>query len=219
MNILPVFPLSHAYLPGDDVVLRVFEDRYVAMMGDVMAGSRTFASVLISRGSEVGGEDERFDHGVVVRVDSIGPQPGSLVLSGTATECCSILEWSSDAVYPAAVVVPATEQSLSLRDLHDACSSLSLLAQRTRRILELVAAAEDGRSDADFVAVAAGRWWAEGVAEAHAWRAFWVVARRVPCGALDRYQLLRPGHLLQRIALLRQTIDHVSELVEFGLRA
>lgn len=70
-----MFPLGSVIFPFTAVPLRVFEPRYQHLLDDVMAGDRTFGTVLIERGSEVGGGDERFAVGTVVQVASVGRLP------------------------------------------------------------------------------------------------------------------------------------------------
>ena len=42
-----IFPLGTAYLPGEKVVLRVFESRYLELMNDIGSSDFSFLSVLI----------------------------------------------------------------------------------------------------------------------------------------------------------------------------
>ena len=56
---LPMFPLSAVLFPHAPMPLHVFEPRYRALMRDCLAGDARFGIVLIERGSEVGGGDER----------------------------------------------------------------------------------------------------------------------------------------------------------------
>ncbi len=60
---LPMFPLGTVVFPYTAVPLRVFEPRYQHLLDDVLGGDRSFGSVLIERGSEVGGGDARFEVG------------------------------------------------------------------------------------------------------------------------------------------------------------
>ena len=55
----PMFPLSAVLFPHASMPLHVFEPRYRALMRDCLAGDARFGIVLIERGSEVGGGDER----------------------------------------------------------------------------------------------------------------------------------------------------------------
>ena len=56
---LPMFPLSAVLFPHASMPLHVFEPRYRVLMRDCLAGDARFGIVLIERGSEVGGGDER----------------------------------------------------------------------------------------------------------------------------------------------------------------
>ena len=56
---LPMFPLSAVLFPHASMPLHVFEPRYRQMLRDCLAGDGRFGIVLIERGSEVGGGDQR----------------------------------------------------------------------------------------------------------------------------------------------------------------
>ncbi len=60
---LPMFPLSAVLFPYASMPLHVFEPRYRALMRDCLAGDPRFGVVLIERGSEVGGGDQRSSRG------------------------------------------------------------------------------------------------------------------------------------------------------------
>jgi uncharacterized protein len=64
---LPVFALHAVCFPGQPVDLRVFEDRYLQMMEDVLPEG-PFVVAAIRRGQEVGGPAEPCRVGVVVAV-------------------------------------------------------------------------------------------------------------------------------------------------------
>jgi Lon protease-like protein len=55
--------------------LHLFEERYRRMIVDVLATDREFGVVLIRRGSEVGGGDQRCDVGTRARVLEEGRLP------------------------------------------------------------------------------------------------------------------------------------------------
>jgi uncharacterized protein len=103
---LPMFPLGTVVFPFTAVPLRVFEPRYQHLLDDVLAGDRTFGTVLIERGSEVGGGDQRFGAGSLVRVASVGRLPESdhrqIVVAATAR--IRVVEWLAEDPYPAAEV-------------------------------------------------------------------------------------------------------------------
>jgi Lon protease-like protein len=51
---LPLFPLHTVLFPGMTLPLRVFEARYLQMVGDCLGGEQAFGVVLIREGKEVG---------------------------------------------------------------------------------------------------------------------------------------------------------------------
>jgi Lon protease-like protein len=51
---IALFPLGTVLFPGGRLPLRIFEPRYVDMVGDCMRRDRPFGVISISRGSEVG---------------------------------------------------------------------------------------------------------------------------------------------------------------------
>jgi Lon protease-like protein len=66
---LPMFPLSNVVFPYMLLPLHIFEERYRALMVDLQDEVEPeFGVVLIERGWEVGGGDERADLGTVVRL-------------------------------------------------------------------------------------------------------------------------------------------------------
>lgn len=220
---LPMFPLGTSYLPGDVVVLNVFEDRYRELVRDVMGSDKLFGTVLIEQGSEVGGNDRRFTHGVLVLLQSATEIDGIIRLAGTATNIISVDQWLEDAPYPRAEFSIQIAEDLEAKQCHAIASSLSLIAQQLRSLLEKcrtmnVRVEIDTRRQSILGSLAGGRWWDEAITTAELWRSFWFLAALVPCGVMDRYELLADGPLTERLIRLRRTIEHVDELVEFRLR-
>lgn len=70
---VPVFPLKTPCFPGHRLPLRIFEDRYVQMLGDLSKSGETPAFVisLLSHGEEVGGEATPFRVGTWVEYDDV----------------------------------------------------------------------------------------------------------------------------------------------------
>ena len=66
---LGMFPLSTVLFPGGQLPLHVFEPRYLTLTADCLGQDREFGVVMISRGSETGGGDERVDTGTAARID------------------------------------------------------------------------------------------------------------------------------------------------------
>jgi Lon protease-like protein len=218
-----VFPLGTAYLPGEKVILRVFEDRYLTLMQDLKESQFGFVSVLIEQGSEVGGGDKRFSHGVHLQVANIFEADIGLVVEAHATVRVKIVKWLDEDPYPVGEIVFLPEGEPTQNHIHEAASAISLLAQRIRTLHVMIDELHPGISKdavglSTLTTIAAGRWWASGVSYDEVNRAFWVIASLVPCGSLDRYELLLPETILKRIAILRNTIEHVSELITFQQR-
>jgi hypothetical protein len=178
-----------------------------------------FVSVLIERGSEVGGDDVRCQHGVSIVVREIINVDNRLVVSGVAESIVDIIEWSSSHDFPSANVIAQSVEEIDMPDRFDVASSLSLLAQNVRRVLAMLREAgvvqPQQNPGVAIETIAAGRWWDERVTQDDLWRALWLVARHVPCGPMDRYNLLRPGTLMERAERLRLNVDHVTEIANF----
>jgi uncharacterized protein len=215
-----VFPLGTAYLPGERIELNVFETRYLDLLNDVLSAGRQFVSVLISRGSEVGGGDERFALGVLIDIDAVLPLDNALRLEGRATAIVDVVSWLPDNPYPRASVELRSTETLSSTERIKVARSLSLTAQRLRTLLEKIsdttsASRFTGAVQSAVATIASGRWWHENVSEAELDTVFWQIARCVPCGPMDRLDLLRAGPVQARVQQLELIIEHVSELIEF----
>lgn len=65
---LPVFALHAVLFPGERMALRVFEERYLEMMEEVLPDG-VFVVVAIREGREVGGDYEPYRVGVTVSVE------------------------------------------------------------------------------------------------------------------------------------------------------
>src|SRR4051812_43593478 len=86
-GVLPMFPLNAVVFPGMALPLHVFEPRYRALTRHCLDTDRRFGSVLIERGSEVGGGDVRFDVGTCVRIVEADELPdGRWVLVAVGVE-------------------------------------------------------------------------------------------------------------------------------------
>lgn len=215
-----VFPLSQAYLPGDEVVLRVFEPRYLALFADLAEQAQpVFATVLIERGREVGGGDRRFGLGVSVHPERLEEGDGMLLVRGRAVDAVRVMSWLEDDPYPRAEIEQVPYPEPTRAALADAASALTLLAQSVRSLLARHGVStENGPAHltAPLQTVASGRWYSGVPGHAAVEHAFWAVARCVPCGPLDRHMFLRPDDLLGRVRGLRRVIEHTDEVLRFA---
>lgn len=213
-----VFPLGGCLLPGDPVGLTLFEDRYLQMITAVLADDGMFASVLISEGSEVGGSDRRFDHGVLVEVVEAVNAGQRVLVRAVARDAWTVSTWLDDDPYPRAIGDVSARDPVTGTARFDVASSLSLLAQS---VVSLRALIKERSNVAELPAtpglsrIAGGRWWDDRITSDQLWGALWVVAGAVPCGPIDRHSLLVPGSLPERVRRLRTVIEHVEEVARF----
>ncbi len=120
---LPMFPLSTVLYPHVAINLHLFEPRYRALGRDLSAGDGRFGIVLISRGSEVGGGEERHTVGTKARVTEALELPdGRWELIARGEERIRVATWLPDDPYPVALVHrlpdldPEVEPAAQLRD-------------------------------------------------------------------------------------------------------
>jgi hypothetical protein len=102
---LGMFPLSAVLYPHAQIPLHVFEPRYRALTRDCLAGDARFGVVLIERGAEVGGGDQRMAVGtraVITRAAALSDGRWLLVVQGDVR--IRVGEWLEDDPYPLAMV-------------------------------------------------------------------------------------------------------------------
>ena len=105
MRRLPMFPLGTVLFPDTLLPLHIFEPRYRALVADCLAGDGQFGVVLIERGSEVGGEDIRFDVGTVATiVDAQQIPDGRWFMLAEGRIRLRVLRWLPDDPYPVAEI-------------------------------------------------------------------------------------------------------------------
>jgi uncharacterized protein len=132
---LGMFPLSTVVFPGGQLPLQVFEPRYLALTSDCLDGDREFGVVMITRGSEVGGGDQRVDAGTVVRIDRGSQLPGNrLYLEVRGVRRMRVREWMPDDPYPQAMVEEIAEEPFD----HVDGQSLASAESAVRRLRSLL---------------------------------------------------------------------------------
>jgi Lon protease-like protein len=95
-------------LPGEVIPLHIFEVRYRQLTEHCLAGDGDFGVVLIARGAEVGGGEQRSDIGTIAHIeDSMRFDDGRYGLLARGTVRIRVRSWLADAPYPLATVVPA----------------------------------------------------------------------------------------------------------------
>ena len=100
-----MFPLGSALLPGNLLPLQIFEPRYLTMLRDIAGADGRFGVVLIERGFEVGGGDQRFAIGTVASIEQLQPTAdGRVRLLARGEERLEVVSWLPEDPYPRAEV-------------------------------------------------------------------------------------------------------------------
>jgi len=206
---LPMFPLEWVLLPGEELSLRIFEMRYTVLVGDLMrSGDPRFGVVLIARGREVGGGEQRNDVGTMTSITSCADLgSGRYALRCLTGERIRVGEWLIDDPYPRADVAlwpddpgePVNDSRF--RELEDRIVALhkQMAAARRRWVAP-------GRN-----AMLGGR----RMRSLEPTQRLYSLACRVPMGEADRYAVLAAPSLGERFTVLHEAIETVSARVEF----
>lgn len=190
-----MFPLGSVVFPFVPVPLRVFEPRYLKMVGRLLDEDEPgaeFGVVLVERGSEVGGGDQRASVGTMVRLVSVTAGADDLVILGMGTRRFRVERWLDEDPYPQADVsmLPDLEWSEALEPLRSQAEAI--VRRVIARVAEPPSNASVELSDDPVAAV-------------------WQLAAIAPLGQYDRYTLLSATSIG---GLLRQLIDLTLEAEE-----
>lgn len=203
----PMFPLEVAMLPGEELPLRIFEPRYVALVQDCLAmPDPAFGVVLIEAGREVGGGDRRSNVGALARiVDHSDLGVGRFRLRCLMGERIRVTQWLEDAPYPRADIEVWEDDggqpvdSAAVFDVED----------RIVALYERIATARGSEFG--------GRSAVLGPEEPDVVKRLYGLASRVPMGQADKYAVLSAPSLSTRLAALSEAVDTVTAMVEFQL--
>jgi Lon protease-like protein len=184
------------------LTLRIFEERYLKLLGDLMSSeSPQFGVVLVSRGSEVGGGDTRMSIGTIASVTEIGTTDEFFGLESFGSRRIHVNDWLPDDPYPIADIefIPdlVWDDTLMPARVH--------LESQVRKLLtlvsefgELVFGADIEFSDDPISAT-------------------WQMAGILPIGELDRFDLLSSQSAEELIAraysIATNGIDTVREML------
>jgi Lon protease-like protein len=105
MPVIPMFPLGSILLPAMPLLLRIFEERYLKLLGDLITEDEPeFGVVLIDRGAEVGGGDKRLEIGTLASVIDIGTLDQFYGIESLGAQRFRVNAWLPDNPYPMADV-------------------------------------------------------------------------------------------------------------------
>lgn len=196
MTVMPMFPLGTVLLPGMPLSLRIFEERYLKLLGDLISEeSPEFGVVLIERGPEVGGGEKRLPIGTVASVIDIGTLDEFYGLESIGTQRFRVNAWLPDDPYPMADVdfIPDLiwDNSLMPARVH--------LETRVRKLLAFASEFGDLQYGADTEL-------SDDPMDAR-----WQLAGVLPVGQLDHLDLLNAQSAEE---LISRTLDIVKTLNE-----
>ncbi len=202
---LPMFPLGSVLFTSMVLPLHLFEERYLQLATDVLAGEREFGVVLIERGSEVGGGDTRSSVGTVAQVlEEHHFDDGRWALGSVGTRRIRVVEWLEDAPYPRAMVVDYPEADVEasnseLRDLLGECDSqLRRALERLTRLGEVPAGLEIDLSEDPALA-------------SHQ------ISALGPFGPADKQNLLACEGAEERLEALDELLEDAISVLDFRL--
>jgi Lon protease-like protein len=200
---LPVFPLGTVLMPTQLLPLHIFEPRYRELMRQLTGpdSRRELGVVLIERGHEVGGGDQRVATGTVGRLAAARETPdGRWMALLTGTDRFRVVEWLPDDPFPRARVEDLPEPEWDPAD----GPVLERAEELVRETLAL--AAELGEA-----AVPAGFELDDDPA-----RRTWQLCAAAPLGPFDRQRLLEAPRSARLAALVEQTAD-TRQMLAFRL--
>lgn len=189
-----MFPLGSVLLPHMPLGLRLFEPRYLRMLGELLEGPEPqFGVVLIERGHEVGGGDQRFGMGTLARVIEVEARQEFMAVIARGTTRFEVEQWLPDQPYPRA----------EIREVDDFAWEPSLAAKcdeveaQVRAALTLAGGSGDVELAEDPIARA------------------WQVAGLTPVGPLDQLRLLSSADLAELLDTTARVTHEALETLRY----
>ena len=195
---MPMFPLGSVLFPSMPTALRVFEERYIAMLSTILGDEPPeFGIVLIERGSEVGGGEQRFPIGTVAQITRVETSEGFIGLIAQGDRRIEVTAWLDDDPYPRAEVreVPALEWDDELEPLFERAEQL------VRRTIARAS---------EFVEQ---QWPADIVLSDDKVEASWQLAGIAPLGPLDQVRLLRSTSVAELLSATIESTEAAAEML------
>jgi uncharacterized protein len=196
---MPMFPLGNVLMPAMPLSLRIFEDRYLKLLGDLMLSDQPeFGVVLIERGPEVGGGEKRLEIGTLATVTDIGTLDQFYGLESSGTQRFRVNAWLPDDPYPMADIdfIPdlVWNDSLMPARVH--------LENKVRKMLALASEFGDLQYGPDIEL------------SDNPMDACWQLAGVLPVGALDQQDLLQSQSADELIARTYEVVVALDEALQ-----
>ncbi|MGH9123465.1 MAG: LON peptidase substrate-binding domain-containing protein [Acidimicrobiales bacterium] len=227
---LPMFPLGAVLVPHGVLPLHIFEPRYRVLMFDCLRGDRRFGVVLIERGHEVGGGDQRFGMGTVAHIEVADELPDGrwlVVAEGVGRVCVD--QWLEDDPYPVAMVSDRPELPFpgrgsagagraageGLAAAEDGRAALAAAERAVRRSIS-AAEAQMRRSLGEMARVRAVADSTEFELAEDPTVAGWQLVALAPLASLDRQRLLEIDDPVARLRRLAEAAEDQVSLLGYG---
>lgn len=198
--LLPMFPLGRPVLPGEVLGLRVFEPRYVALLDNIAQRPQPeFGTVMIDRGSEVGGGDVRRSVGTVVVAARIQPlDDGHFAVAAIGNRRMRVVEWLHDDPHPWAMVQDWPESRLIPDE--DGEERFERIFVRTNLMIQA--------SGAHLIP-------AQDMTGRPLSQRLYAVAHRLGAGAADLQDLLESDDMSRSLSIMEGILEHLEALARF----
>lgn len=200
---LPMFPLNSVLFPHALLPLRIFELRYLQMIRESVESDGEFGVVLIERGFEVGGGDQRFTVGTAARIVEVAELPaGEMAVLAVGLHRLRVEEWLAEDPYPLGMVTTPDDPALG-------AEAPRLVREAERALQRVLALASELGTDVGPLRVALSD--DPRVASFQA-------ATLAPVGPLDAQRLLELDATEDRLRLLVELLGEQAEVLEARLR-
>jgi len=198
MNPAAMFPLGTVLFPHTPLPLRIFEPRYLMMLGRLLDDpDPEFGVVLIERGIESGGGDQRLAIGTMARIVRVEAGESDIQLVAIGRRRVTVTAWLADDPYPRAHVE-------ALPDLEWSDEFAPLLVQAEQVVRRVLSRAAEYRETG---------WDASTEISDEPIEAAWQLAAISPLTEWDRFRLLRARSVPELLAsLIDLTLEAEPEI-------
>lgn len=181
--------------------LHIFEPRYRALVHDILDGDKRFGVVMIEKGLDTGGEDQRSAFGTVAEVMEAEEYPdGRWAVITVGVERFRVTSWLPDDPYPQAEVELWPDDDSVLDG-----DEFARVGGKFRRCLALASEAgvDVGQVPTDLEVGSMGTM---------------QMAAMLPIGTFDKQKLLGAAGAVDRLRDIERSIDETLELIEHRLQ-
>ena len=181
--------------------LHVFEPRYRALVHHIVQTDKRFGVVMIEKGLDTGGEDQRSGFGTVAEIVEAEEFPdGRWSIITFGVERYHVDQWLPDDPYPLAEVSLWPDDTTPLPD-----ADFVRVSGKFRRCLALASEAgvDVGQLPSEFDRSSLGTM---------------QMSALLPVGSFDKQKLLGAPGPAERLASLETAIDETLELIELRLQ-